>query len=81
MELSGGEWKKVALSRIYFRNRDIVIFDEPTTNLDKAAKAAFYFELAKFRQIKTQIVVSHDQEIDRQLFNVLNLENGIIKNS
>lgn len=81
MELSGGEWKKVALSRIYFRNRDIVIFDEPTTNLDKSAKAAFYFELAKFRQIKTQIVVSHDQEIDRQLFNVLNLENGIIKNS
>ena len=39
-DLSGGEWQRLALARIMYRNADIWILDEPTSSLDPEAEAA-----------------------------------------
>jgi ABC-type transport system involved in cytochrome bd biosynthesis fused ATPase/permease subunit len=44
-DLSGGEWQRLALARIMYRNADIWILDEPTSSLDPEAEAAIFAEL------------------------------------
>src|SRR4029079_8371782 len=44
-DLSGGEWQRLALARIMYRNADIWILDEPTSSLDPEAEAGIFAEL------------------------------------
>src|SRR6185295_11813766 len=44
-DLSGGEWQRLALARIMYRDADIWILDEPTSSLDPEAEAAIFAEL------------------------------------
>ena len=58
-DLSGGEWQRLALARIMYRDADIWILDEPTASLDPEAEAAIFAELKEILRGRIGIVISH----------------------
>ena len=58
-DLSGGEWQRLALARIMYRDADIWILDEPTSSLDPEAEAAIFAELKEILKGRIGIVISH----------------------
>jgi ATP-binding cassette subfamily B protein len=58
-DLSGGEWQRLALARLIYRDADIWILDEPTSSLDPEAEAAIFSELKENLKGRIGIVISH----------------------
>ena len=58
-ELSGGQWQKLAIARAAYRNRDFIILDEPTSNLDPLAEADIFKKYLALSKDKTVIFVTH----------------------
>ena len=58
-DLSGGEWQRLALARIMYRDADIWILDEPTSSLDPEAEAAIFAELKDQLHGRMGLVISH----------------------
>jgi ATP-binding cassette subfamily B protein len=58
-DLSGGEWQRLALARILYRDADIWILDEPTSSLDPEAEAGIFAELKANLRGRIGIVISH----------------------
>lgn len=58
-ELSGGQWQKLAISRAFYSDCDVLILDEPTAALDALAEQEIYNQFDRLRQGKTTIFVSH----------------------
>ena len=58
-DLSGGEWQRLALARIMYRDADIWILDEPTSSLDPEAEASIFAELKGNLRGRIGIVISH----------------------
>ncbi len=58
-DLSGGEWQRLALARIMYRDADIWILDEPTSSLDPEAEASIFAELKENLEGRIGIVISH----------------------
>ena len=58
VDLSGGQWQRLALARNLYRNAPIIILDEPTSAIDAAAEARIFRHLFA-QQGKTIITISH----------------------
>jgi len=58
-DLSGGEWQRLALARIMYRDADVWILDEPTSSLDPEAEAGIFAELKENLRGRIGIVISH----------------------
>ncbi len=58
-DLSTGEWQKIALSRVFYRNAGILVLDEPTSALDSAAEADLFMEFRRFAAGKSILLISH----------------------
>ena len=58
VDLSGGQWQRLALARNFYRDAPIVILDEPTSAVDAAAEARIFRHLFKQKD-KTIIAISH----------------------
>jgi len=58
-DLSGGEWQRLALARIMYRDADVWILDGPTSSLDPEAEAAIFAELKENLKGRIGIVISH----------------------
>ncbi|MFC1525704.1 ABC transporter ATP-binding protein [Candidatus Latescibacterota bacterium] len=58
-ELSGGEWQKVAISRGFMRDSEILILDEPTAALDARSEEALYERFAELVHGRTALFISH----------------------
>jgi len=58
-ELSGGQWQKLAIARAYYRDKDFIILDEPTSNLDPIAETEIFKKYIEMSQDKTVIMVTH----------------------
>jgi ATP-binding cassette subfamily B protein len=58
-QLSGGQWQKLALSRIFYRDANLVVLDEPTSSLDPNAEFEVFENLKKNLQDQMIIVVTH----------------------
>jgi ATP-binding cassette subfamily B protein len=58
-DLSGGQWQKIAIARAYYRNRDFIILDEPTSNLDPLAEAEVFKKYIAITEGRTVIMVTH----------------------
>jgi len=58
-DLSGGEWQRLALARIMYRDADIWILDEPTSSLDPEAETGIFTELKENLKGRIGIVISH----------------------
>jgi len=59
IELSGGQWQKLSVSRAFFKESDILILDEPTASLDAIAEAEVFNQFAKLSEGKITLFVSH----------------------
>ncbi len=80
-ELSGGEWQRLALARLMFRQADIWILDEPTSNLDPAAEAAIFTELKEQLHGRMGIVISHRFSTVRVCDRIYVVEEGRVRES
>jgi ATP-binding cassette subfamily B protein len=58
-ELSAGQWQKIALARAFARDADVLILDEPTSNLDARAEHALFTQFRRLAEGRTTIIVSH----------------------
>ena len=58
-ELSIGEWQKVALSRAFLRDAQILVLDEPTSSLDAKAEQAVFENFRKLASGRTVLLISH----------------------
>jgi ATP-binding cassette, subfamily B, bacterial len=59
VDLSGGQWQKLAIARAYYRDRDFIILDEPTSNLDPLAEADIFRRYLEMARERTVIMVTH----------------------
>ena len=75
-ELSGGEWQRVAISRGFMREADLVVLDEPTASLDPQAEADVFRRFLAMAGGRTTIVVSHRLGSARMCDRVLVLKDG-----
>lgn len=81
IELSGGQWQKIALSRAYFKNSEILIFDEPSASLDAEAEDRIFNNFAKISNGKTGIMISHRVSSAKMATQIIVLDEGkIIEN-
>ncbi len=76
IELSGGEWQKVALARAYLREADVLILDEPTAALDARAEYEVFKRFAELTKGKTAILISHRFSTVRMADRILVLDKG-----
>lgn len=59
LELSVGQWQKIALSRAFFRNSPVLILDEPTSSIDAKAESEIFSRVERLSKNKTVIIISH----------------------
>lgn len=76
VDLSGGEWQKLALARAFMRDAPILILDEPTAALDALAEYEIYKRFAELTADKTTIFISHRFSTVRMAQQILVLEHG-----
>jgi ATP-binding cassette, subfamily B, bacterial len=76
VELSGGEWQKVALGRAYMRDASLIILDEPTAALDARAEHHVFKRFVELTAGKTAVLISHRFSTVRMADRILVLKNG-----
>jgi ATP-binding cassette subfamily B protein len=78
LDLSGGEWQKVALARAYLRDAQLLILDEPTAALDARSEAQVFARFAELTMGRTALFISHRFSTVRMADRIVVLENGKI---
>jgi ATP-binding cassette, subfamily B, bacterial len=76
IDLSGGQWQKVALARAYMREAQLLILDEPTSALDARAEYEVFERFAELTKGKTAVLISHRFSTVRMADRILVLEGG-----
>jgi ATP-binding cassette subfamily B protein len=77
-DLSGGEWQKIALARMFMRPADFLVLDEPTSALDADAEYEIYQRLVQLTEGTTSLLISHRLSAVRMAQHIAVLENGQI---
>ena len=77
-ELSGGQWKKIALGRAFMRDADVLILDEPTASLDAEAEFEIFERFQKVAVGKIVLLVSHRFSTVRQADRIAVIKDGKI---
>ena len=76
VDLSGGEWQKVALGRAYMRDAQVLILDEPTAALDARAEYQVFLRFTELTEGKTAFLISHRFSTVRMADVILVLKHG-----
>lgn len=78
VDLSGGQWQKLALARAFFRDAPILILDEPTSAIDAKAEFEIFQKVGELQKDKSVIIISHRFSTVRNADRILVLEGGKI---
>ena len=78
VELSGGQWQKLAIARAFYSDADVLILDEPTAALDALAEQEIYSEFDRLRRDKTTLFVSHRLSSAKMASKIVVLQYGAI---
>jgi ATP-binding cassette subfamily B protein len=78
VELSGGEWQKIALARAYMKDAQLFILDEPTSALDARAEYEVFQRFSELTKGKTAVLISHRFSTVRMADRILVLDRGEI---
>jgi ATP-binding cassette, subfamily B, bacterial len=78
VDLSGGEWQKVALARAYLRDAQLLILDEPTAALDARAEFDVFVRFSEITKGRMAVLISHRFSTVRMADRILVLNHGRI---
>jgi ATP-binding cassette, subfamily B, bacterial len=78
VDLSGGEWQKLALARAYLRDAQLLILDEPTAALDARSEYQVFQRFAELTMGKMALFISHRFSTVRMADRIVVLADGII---
>jgi ATP-binding cassette subfamily B protein len=78
VDLSAGQWQKIALARAYMRDAQVLILDEPTASLDARAEYEVFLRFSDLTQGKMAVLISHRFSTVRMADRILVLEEGHI---
>ena len=81
IDLSGGEWQKIAIARAYMRDAQLLILDEPTAALDARAEYQVFERFKELAAGKTAVIISHRFSTVRMADRIIVLDNGCIEES
>ncbi len=76
VDLSGGEWQKVALARAYLRDAQLLVLDEPTASLDARSEFEVFERFAELTSGKMSLLISHRFSTVRMADRIVVLEGG-----
>jgi ATP-binding cassette subfamily B protein len=79
VDLSGGEWQKLALARAYMRDAQLLILDEPTATLDARAEYEVFQRFSELTKGRTAVLISHRFSTVRMADRILVLAGGEIQ--
>lgn len=79
VELSGGEWQKIAIARAYMRDAQVLILDEPTAALDARSEYEVFQRFKELSEAKTAVLISHRFSSVRMADRILVLEGGRVE--
>ena len=79
VDLSGGEWQKVAIARAYMRDAQLLILDEPTAALDARAEFEVFQRFKELSRGKSAVLISHRFSSVRMADRILVMANGEIE--
>jgi ATP-binding cassette, subfamily B, bacterial len=79
VELSGGEWQKIAIARAYVREAAVLILDEPTAALDARAEFEVFKRFKELSEGKTAVLISHRFSSVRMADRILVLADGMVE--
>ena len=79
IDLSGGEWQKIAIARAYMRDAQVLILDEPTAALDARAEYEVFRRFKEMSRDKTVVLISHRFSSVRMADRIIVLADGAIE--
>jgi ATP-binding cassette subfamily B protein len=79
IDLSGGEWQKIAIARAYMRDAQLLILDEPTASLDARSEFEVFQRFKELSEGKTAVLISHRFSSVRMADRILVLAEGQIE--
>jgi ATP-binding cassette subfamily B protein len=79
VDLSGGEWQKIALARAYMRDAQILILDEPTAALDAAAEFELFSKFASLSEGRTAVLISHRFSTVKMCDRIVVIDEGTVQ--
>ena len=77
-DLSGGQWQRIALARLFFRDAPFVILDEPTAALDAKAEHALFASIRDLLAGRSVLLISHRFSSVREADRIYVLEEGAV---
>ncbi|HIT75485.1 MAG TPA: ABC transporter ATP-binding protein [Candidatus Avipropionibacterium avicola] len=80
-ELSGGQWQRIALSRAFMADNELLVLDEPTAELDPRGEHEVFQRFAELTQDRMTILVSHRFSTVRMADRILLLADGVVVES
>ncbi len=78
IEISGGQWQKIALARAFFRDANILVLDEPTSSIDSKAEYEIFKKVDEMQREKTTIIISHRFSTVKKAKNIYVIDKGNI---
>jgi ATP-binding cassette, subfamily B, bacterial len=79
LDLSGGEWQKIAIARAYMRDAQLLILDEPTAALDARAEFEVFQRFKELSRGKTAVLISHRFSSVRMADRIVVLDEGRVE--
>jgi ATP-binding cassette subfamily B protein len=79
VDLSGGEWQKIAIARAYMRDAQLLILDEPTAALDARSEFEVFQRFKELSEGKTAVLISHRFSSVRMADRILVLADGQVE--
>jgi ATP-binding cassette subfamily B protein len=79
VELSGGEWQKIAIARAYMREAQVLILDEPTAALDARSEYEVFRRFKELSEGKTALLISHRFSSVRMADRIVVLADGQVE--
>ena len=78
MDVSGGQWQRIAIARAFMGDKPILLLDEPTSQLDPIAESELYREFAEMAEGKTAIFITHRLASTMITDRILVIQDGVV---
>jgi ATP-binding cassette subfamily B protein len=76
VDLSGGQWQRIAIARGFYRAHDMIVLDEPTAAIDPLEETAIYRKFSELSHDKTAVLVTHRLGAARIAHRILVMDKG-----